>query len=73
MPGAGPPALIAAPNDFASEAEARQLMAHHTYLDILAYEGPLAMAFEERGSPISCSGRAEHRSPHALYKPPSAP
>lgn len=58
VPGAGPPALIAAPNDFASEAEAlrciaeveaRRLMAHHTYLDVLACEGPLAAALEERG------------------------
>jgi hypothetical protein len=41
VPSSGPPALVAEPNDFASEAEAlhriaevkaRQLMAHHTHL-----------------------------------------
>ncbi len=58
VPSSGPPALIAPPNDFTSEAEAlrriafveaRQLLAHHTYLDVLAYEGPLTAALEERG------------------------
>ena len=53
VPTSGPPALVAAPNDFATRQEARseariaaveagQVMAHHTYLDIFSYEGPLA-------------------------------
>ncbi len=47
-PGSGPPALAGPPNDFAtlkeaeariSEIEASHLKAHHTYLDILPYDG----------------------------------
>lgn len=61
VPGSGPPALIAAPNSFASRAEAQQRIAeieagqlkvHHTYLDIVAYEGPLIDALQELGIQI---------------------
>lgn len=47
-PSSGPPALIATPNDFATEQEAKiriaeiennQLMPHHTYLSVMEYEG----------------------------------
>lgn len=58
VPSAGLQALIAPPNDFATEAEARrriaaveqaQLMAHHTYLDKVVYEGPLMPELSWRG------------------------
>ncbi len=58
VPTSGPPALIAAPSDFATEAEARarvaaiegaQLQVHHTHLEILPYEGPLHAALTAHG------------------------
>ena len=59
VPTSGPPALIAAPNDFATEAkalariaeiEAAQLKAHHTCSDVVRYEGSLLDALAERGA-----------------------
>lgn len=50
VPTSGPPALVAQPNDFATRAEAearaqaiegRTRMVHHTWIDIVAYDGPL--------------------------------
>ena len=58
VPGSGPPALIGAPYDFASlaEAEARvaeieagHLKAHHTHLEVLPYTGPLQTALATKG------------------------
>ena len=58
MPGSGPPALAGAPNDFATKAEAEariaeieaeHLKAHHTYLDIMGYEGDKAEALAAAG------------------------
>ncbi|MDX8352740.1 hypothetical protein [Cognatiyoonia sp. IB215182] len=58
VPTSGPPALVAQPNVFDSqdsadariaEIEARQLMTHHTYLDTVAFEGPLMAAMQSRG------------------------
>ena len=58
VPSSGPPALIAPPNDIATEAETHrriaaaeqaQLMAHHIYLDMVAYEGPLMPELSRRG------------------------
>jgi len=61
VPTSGPPALIGAPCDFATRAEAQaridaieagHLKAHHTYLDIVAYEGPLGPAMRDLGVQI---------------------
>lgn len=61
VPTSGPPALIAAPRDFATQAEAQaridmieagQLKTHHTYLDIVAYDGPLGPAMQALGIQI---------------------
>ncbi len=58
VPTSGPPALIAEPNDFATEADAeariaaiegKQIMPHHTYLDILGYDGGLQDALLRKG------------------------
>ena len=58
VPSSGPRALIAAPNDFATEAEARQRIAeiemdhkiqHHTHLEIVAYAGDKYRALAEEG------------------------
>ena len=58
VPGSGPPALAGAPNDFATreDAEARiaeierdHLKAHHTYLEVMAYEGDKARALAKAG------------------------
>ncbi|MEM8754075.1 MAG: hypothetical protein AAGF90_13940 [Pseudomonadota bacterium] len=58
VPSSGPPALIAPPNNFASEAEAesriaeierRKRMTHHTHLETFAYEGDLSAALAVRG------------------------
>lgn len=58
IPGNGPPALIAPPNHFATEAEAearikeveaKQRMVHHTHLEVVAYAGGLTTALEKRG------------------------
>lgn len=58
VPGSGPPALAGAPNDFATreeaaariaEIEATHLKAHHTYLEIMAYEGDKAAALNAAG------------------------
>ncbi len=57
-PGSGPPALAGPPNDFATRAEAEarianiekaHLKAHHTFLDILPYEGDKAKALRDAG------------------------
>ncbi|WP_411889312.1 hypothetical protein [Yoonia sp. SDW83-1] len=61
VPTSGPPALIAAPNVFVSAAEAAarvaaieqgQLKQHHTYLDVVAFDGPLAEAMAAKGIQI---------------------
>ena len=58
VPGSGPPALAGAPNDFATreEAEARiaeieagHLKAHHTYLEVMRYDGDKAAALKAAG------------------------
>jgi hypothetical protein len=57
-PTSGPPALIAPPNDFGSEAEARarigeieaaHRMAHHTHLEVMAYDGDRLAALDATG------------------------
>ena len=59
VPTSGPPALIAPPNDFASEDEARariavimerQRMAHHTHFEILRYQGERSAALAAAGA-----------------------
>jgi len=54
----GPRALIAAPNDFATEAEARQRIdgieanhkiQHHTHFEIVAYTGDKSDALRAEG------------------------
>lgn len=58
VPSSGPPALIGPPNDFAARAEAEariagieagHRVAHHTYLEVVAYEGDRASALEALG------------------------
>ncbi|WP_121629632.1 hypothetical protein [Tropicibacter alexandrii] len=58
VPGSGPPALIGAPYDFATLADAKARIAeieathrksHHTHLEIVPYRGALAQALAERG------------------------
>lgn len=58
VPTSGPKALAGGANDFASReaAEARvaeilagQLKAHHTYLEVMAYEGDKMAALERAG------------------------
>ena len=58
VPTSGPPAVIAEPNDFETESEARarigeieslQLQAHHTWLDIVRYTGDRTTALERAG------------------------
>ena len=58
VPDTGRKALIAEPNDFATEAEARrriaeiearQLQVHHTYLEVWPYRGGKLAAMEAAG------------------------
>lgn len=58
VPGSGPPALIGAPNDFATRTEAEARIAgieaghrksHHTHLEIIPYCGPRAEALAAKG------------------------
>ena len=58
VPGSGPKALIAPPNDFATlaEAEARvaaievtQRKVHHTHLEVFRYSGSLTDALRDAG------------------------
>lgn len=58
VPSSGPPALAGSPNVFATreaakariaEIEADHLITHHTYLDVIAIEGPLYKALAARG------------------------
>lgn len=58
VPTGGPKALIAPPNDFASqsgaeariaEIEAAQRFVHHTHLEVYRYEGSLLAALERDG------------------------
>ena len=60
VPDTGPNALIAALNDFATEAEAnarireveaQQLQPHHTYLEVWPYRGDRYRAMTEPGIP----------------------
>ena len=58
VPNTGPKALIAPPNDFATEAEARarisaieagHLIEHHTYLEAWPYAGDKFTALDAAG------------------------
>ena len=58
VPGSGPPALIGAPNNFATKAEAdaraaeveaKQGMTHHTHLEVFSYAGDLGVALDKHG------------------------
>ncbi len=58
VPGSGPPALAGPPNVFDTEVEAQarldeiedgHLKAHHTHLEILPFQGPLAQALTKAG------------------------
>jgi len=58
VPNTGPKALIAPPNDFATEAEARariaaieavHLIEHHTYLEVWSYAGDKLAALDDEG------------------------
>jgi hypothetical protein len=58
VPNTGPKALIAAPNDFATESEAQaridaiealQLQGHHTYLEVWPYRGDKFAALAAAG------------------------
>jgi|GEM_PF-5571760 hypothetical protein len=58
VPTFGPPALIAEPNIFKTQAdaqaridmiEAKQIMSHHTHLECVPISGPIGPALAERG------------------------
>lgn len=58
VPGSGPPALVGAPYDFATDAEAQarvadieaaQMKTHHTHLEIQPYEGKTQQALADLG------------------------